>query len=258
MGLGQAAEGGGLKLSVGLLPAAGKQQAREEKGVDGSQEPDHPQTQSALTEETTENHHWPSLRSPVVSHGSADPAYNLRHLTVPQPGMFHPLVHPKTGVGASERLKEAAKTSGGTQRWEQEVRTAVRPGQGFRTHRHGLRSAPSMTLAKSSQISELRVPLLINGAQSHVPTHRAMKTKGAGGMVQLWPLLAEAFVPGLGGPRRPLFLPGTGRVSGPVLLQPLRVLGRHSGLLLQDPAPHVCLLLRGWGVLVGRGIRDEG
>lgn len=56
----------------------------------------------------------------------------------------------------------------------------MRPGQGFRTHRHGLRSAPScMTLAKSSQISELRVPLLINDAQSHVPTHRAMKTIGA-------------------------------------------------------------------------------
>lgn len=58
--------------------------------------------------------------------------------------------------------------------------TAVRPGQEFSTHRHRLRSAPScMTLAKSSQTSELQVPLLINGAQSHLPTHRAMKTKGA-------------------------------------------------------------------------------
>lgn len=77
-------------------------------------------------------------------------------------------------------MKEAAKTSGGAQEWEQEVWTAVRPGQGFSTHRHQLRSAPScMTLAKSSQISELQVPLLINGAQSHLPTPRAMKTKGA-------------------------------------------------------------------------------
>lgn len=138
--------------------------------------------------------------------------------------------------------------------------TAVRPSQGFSTHRHRLRSAPScMTLAKSSQISERQVPLLINGAQSHLPTHRAMKTKGAGEIVQSWPLPAEASVPGLGGPGRPLFLPGTGRVSCPVLLRPLRVLGRHSGLLLHDPAPHVCLLLRGWGVLVAEelGMKDR-
>lgn len=186
----------------------------------------------------TESHRWQLLRSPVVSHGYAYSAYNLHDHTVLQPVTFHPLVPPKNGIRT---------TSGGAQGWEQEkVWTAVRPGQGFSTQRHRLRSAPScMTLAKSSQISELQIPLLINGAQSQPPTHRAMKTKGAGGMIQLWPLLAEAFVPGLGGPRRPLFLPGTGRVSGPVLLQPLRVLGRLYGLLLHDPAPHVCLLL--WG-----------
>lgn len=49
LGLGQAVEGGGLKLSVRLLQAAGKQQSQEEKGVDVNQEPDHIQTQSSLS-----------------------------------------------------------------------------------------------------------------------------------------------------------------------------------------------------------------
>lgn len=39
----------GPKLSVGLLQAAEKQQSQEEKGVDVNQEPDHLQTQSALS-----------------------------------------------------------------------------------------------------------------------------------------------------------------------------------------------------------------
>ena len=68
---------------------------------------------------------------------------------------------------------------------------------------------------------------------------------------------------GLGGPRRPLFLPGPGRVVGPFLLQPPKVLGRHPRLLLCDPAPHVCVglllpLLQGWGALGMREVRWGG
>lgn len=87
----------GLELSEGLLQAAEKQQSQEEKGV--NRETDHPQTQSAGSGDNRK----PPLavtqvsRSPVVSHGCADSAYNLHDLTVLQPVMFHSLVPPKNG-----------------------------------------------------------------------------------------------------------------------------------------------------------------
>lgn len=78
-------------------------------------------------------------------------------------------------------------------------------------------------------------------------------------------LAGRGFRPnGLGGPRRPLFLPGPGRVIGPFLLQPPKVLGWLPQLLLLDPAPPrlfwLLPLLQGWGALgMGEvGVGDTG
>lgn len=55
----------GLELSVGLLQAAEKQQSQEEKGVGVNREPDHPQTQSALSADNRK----PPLAVTQVSRG---------------------------------------------------------------------------------------------------------------------------------------------------------------------------------------------
>lgn len=79
----------------------------------GARSPPNPVGPVRRRQKTT--HSWPLLRPPpMVSHGSADSAYNLNNRTVLQPVMFHPLVT-KKGAGHQNNMKEAAKTSGGAQ-----------------------------------------------------------------------------------------------------------------------------------------------